>query len=194
LIIIKRKPPGVNAGDAYWKMEAARDFQGAIYSRKKNHKGDDIPAWDLIPDPEGGIHAYYLHYAMNTAVPTTLGTAPNDPDLFITANLNGCSFSYAQARGAGAYVAHHNDQQGGNDPATMEGQVIPANNPEYLHQADYRKERDGAIDTSYEATLVGERKGQVWHFYCQRRKGSVENIAGSRSTLWRLKDVRSLSP
>jgi hypothetical protein len=194
IVIVKRRPAGMTAGETYWSMAPGADFGGALTGRKKNRDGQIIPVWDIEPDANGGIYAYYLHYSMNGVAQISLGIGPGDPSMFITANLNGCSISHAQAHNAAAYLAHHNDQLGGNNPTTIEGQAILAQNAEYLHQADYRKVRSGAIDTHYEATVIGERKGTVWHFYCQNRKTGVHNNAGVQSTLWTLKGMKNLTP
>jgi hypothetical protein len=191
--ILIPKRPSMSSGSlskiTYFSLQLASDFSGVIEGRKKNRKGKVIPAYDLVEDSvNGGIHAYYLHYIQNNVAPGTLGVADTDPDFFITAALNGCSFSFAQnGPNAGALVAHHNSRQDGNDPATITAQPH-AVNATFKHQADYRKIRNGAVDTSYEGCLLGKREaGGVWRFYLQSKKGLA--IPDQASTVWRMKGV-----
>jgi hypothetical protein len=197
-IVIAKRPLTIPKGSltvtTYFSLQAARDYIGPITGRHKNRRGRVIPAYDLVEDVNnGGIHAYYLHYVYDGAAPDTLGIANNDPDFFITAALNGCSFSFAQSGvNAAAAVAHHNSRGDSNSSTTIEAQPH-ANNATFVHQAEYRKSRNGVLDTSYEGCLVGKRDNtNIWHFYLQSRKGLA--LPNQNSTVWRMKGVIQCNP
>jgi hypothetical protein len=117
--------------------------------------------WSLIAADTGAIHSYYLHFGLDIPVEASLSPVAADVEFFITATMNGCSFSFAQASpNAAAHIAHHNDHAGSGVTATIESQPIAhAATAQYFHQADYRKSRGlkNTIDGRYFATLVGKR-------------------------------------
>lgn len=181
----------------YFKLEPARDYNGPIDGKVKNRKGASIPAWDLTEDINNGpIHAYYLHWVLDGVAPANLGVQTTDPDFFVTAALNGCSFSFDQGgSGAAAAVAHHNSKQDGGDQTTILSQPHSPG-ATFFHQDDYRKSHgvfNKTLDSSYEGTLVGNRDNtNIWRFFLQSRKGLA--IKDQSSTTWRMKGVTECNP
>lgn len=199
-ILIPKRPLAISKSvlltTTYFKLEPARDYNGPIDGKIKNRKGVSISAWDLTEDANsGGIHAYYLHWVVDGVAPANLGVQATDPDFFVTAALNGCSFSFAQGTGAAASVAHHNAKKDGGDQAVILGQTH-AQGATFFHQDDYRKSRgvfSKTLDSSDEGTLIGKRDNSGnWRFFLQSRKGLA--IKDQVSTTWRMKGVTECNP
>ena len=128
-------------------------------------------------DPNGAIEAYVLGYKDNDAPTAILGTQANDPRIMFTYRMDGCSLGYAQAGPhSPAYVSHHNDKTGGNNPLTMANQQVDFSDGAtpalaFAHKVAYMTDSKAQFNTYYKSTTVGVRdNGGIWRFYLQVRK------------------------
>jgi hypothetical protein len=166
---------GVGTGIKTFKF--TRDATMEVKKGQFNWYNRSLKFYKAEEDPNGTVVAYVLGYKDDTAASSILGVNVGDPKFMFTYRMDGCSLGFAQNGGNNpAYVSHHNDKVGGNNPVTIQNQQVDfsdGTNPvlNFTHKSSYMTDSTGSHNAYYKSTTVGVRDSTgVWRFYLQVRK------------------------